>query len=115
MTYWLVKGQEYVGMVQLRAIPSSGIDPRLKNHVYYEIRPSMRRKGYGTMALSLALEKARRIGLHHVVVVCRKNNAGSRRIIEKNGGKLLRVIQVRRYRQPFLKYRIDILKESPAY
>lgn len=104
--FWLVDGGKYVGMVQVRAKPSSGLDPRLKNHIYYEIRPSMRRRGYGTMALALALKKARRYGLKHVFVVCRKDNVGSRRIIEKNGGKLLKAVAVSGYRQSFLKYRI---------
>jgi predicted acetyltransferase len=107
-SFLLVDGGKYVGLVQIRVEPSSGVDPRLKNHVYYEIRPSMRKRGYGTMALGLALKKARRFGLAHIIVVCRKSNVGSRKIIEKNGGKLLRAVKVRGYPQPFLKYHIDL-------
>ena len=106
--FWLVDGGKYIGLVQIRVEPSSGIDPRLKNHVYYEIRPSMRKKGYGTAALGLALKKARRFGLAHIILVCRKSNTGSRKIIERNGGKLLRTVSIRGYPQPFLKYRIDL-------
>jgi len=107
-SFWLVDGGKYVGLVQIRVKRSSGVDPRLKNNVYYEIRPSMRKKGYGTIALKLALKMAHRIGLARVILVCRKNNVGSRKIIERNGGKLLRVVSVRGYPQPFLKYEIGL-------
>jgi predicted acetyltransferase len=47
-----------------------------------------RRKGYGTLILKLALEKAREKGITRVMVTCDSDNTGSVKIIENNGGKL---------------------------
>ena len=52
------------------------------------IRPSQRRRGYGTRILALTLDKARLLGLERVLVTCDDDNLGSARIIEKNGGLL---------------------------
>lgn len=57
-------------------------------HIGYSIRPSERRKGYGTRILALTLEPARALGLDRVLLTCDTNNIGSARIIEKNGGVL---------------------------
>ena len=56
-------------------------------HIGYDIRPSERRKGYGTAILSLTLAKARELGLREVIVTCDSDNVGSLRIIKKNGGR----------------------------
>lgn len=61
----------------------------LINHggnIGYLIRPSERRKGYGTKMLRLAIDKANEIRLQKVLVSCRVENIGSAKIIEKNGG-----------------------------
>lgn len=85
-TYWLVRdGTHILGEVRLR----HRLVPHLLEeggHVGYMIRPSERRKGYGTLILSLVLEKARKMGIDRVLVTCDDDNIGSSRIIEKNGG-----------------------------
>ena len=58
-------------------------------HIGYDIRPSERRKGYGTVLLALTLKKAQELGLHEVLVTCDSDNVDSVRIIEKNGGELI--------------------------
>lgn len=80
-----------VGIVQLRHKPSKSdlLPTNFDNHIYYEIEPEYRGRGYGTQALILALEEARRFGLTEVILVCREDNVASRRIIESNGGELL--------------------------
>lgn len=57
-------------------------------HVGDGIRPSERRKGYGTEILRLALTECKKLGIERVLVVCDKNNVGSARAIQKNGGVL---------------------------
>lgn len=57
-------------------------------HIGYMIRPSERRKSYGTQILALTLDKARQRGLARVLVTCDTENMASARIIEKNGGLL---------------------------
>ena len=57
-------------------------------HIGYGVRPSERKKGYGTLQLDLALSKCRSMNLDKVLVTCNKNNIGSAKIILNNGGVL---------------------------
>lgn len=52
-------------------------------NISYIIRPTERRKGYATIQLELLLDKAKDLGLEKVLVICRDNNEGSRKTIEK--------------------------------
>ncbi len=87
-TYWLLRSDgRIVGTSRLR----HGLTPSLQiwgGHIGYEVRPSERRKGYGTRLLALTLEKARTLGLPRVLLTCDDLNVGSYRIMEKNGGHL---------------------------
>jgi predicted acetyltransferase len=55
-------------------------------NIGYLIRPSERRKGYGTKILALMLKECSKLGLNKVLVTCREQNIGSAKVIEKNGG-----------------------------
>lgn len=55
-------------------------------HMGYYVRPSERRRGYGTEILRLDLEKARERGLKRVMVTCSISNVASEKIILANGG-----------------------------
>jgi predicted acetyltransferase len=100
--YWLIVDGAYCGDVNLRHHLTPELE-RYGGHIGYRIRPSMRRKGYGTLQCRLALEKARERGLERVLITCDDDNIGSSRIIEANGGVLLdridygRAALVRRY------------------
>ena len=52
----------------------------------YLIRPSKRRKGFGSLILKLALEKCKKMGMNKVLVTCYEENKGSAKVIENNGG-----------------------------
>ena len=54
----------------------------------YDVRPSMRRLGYGTQLLRLALPVLQEHGIRRVRITCDDDNIGSAKIIEKNGGVL---------------------------
>lgn len=62
-------------------------------HIGYNIRPAQRGKGYATRQLALLLEEARKIRLAGVSLTIEDDNPASVRVIEKNGGRLLRVIE----------------------
>jgi predicted acetyltransferase len=67
------------------------LTPALENvggHIGYRIRPTERRKGYGTHLLALTLVEARTLGLERVLLTCDSDNIGSRKVIEHNGGIL---------------------------
>lgn len=57
-------------------------------HIGDGVRPSERRKGYATEMIKLALEECRKLGIDKVLMVCNKDNIGSARSIQKNGGIL---------------------------
>lgn len=86
-TFFLVINNRIVGRSSLRHQLTAELANEGGN-IGYDIRPSERRKGYGTLLLKLMLDNARRIGLGRVLVTCNVDNLASARIIEKNGGKL---------------------------
>lgn len=57
-------------------------------HIGDGIRPSERRKGYGTELIRLALRECRKLGIRRVLITCDRDNVGSARAIRKNGGVL---------------------------
>lgn len=86
--YWLIDGDEYIGTLRL----SDNISQKMKYHegnMGYQIRPSKRKKGYGSEILRLGLVKAKSIGLKKVYLNCSKDNIASQKIIQKNGGRLI--------------------------
>ncbi|WJH37217.1 GNAT family N-acetyltransferase [Paenibacillus sp. CC-CFT747] len=86
-TYWLVRGSRIVGVVNLRHRLNEKL-LRIGGHIGYGIRPGERRKGYATAILAMALQKAGERGIQRVLVTCDKDNTGSARTIQKNGGVL---------------------------
>jgi predicted acetyltransferase len=107
-TYWLARSRKTVlGQSHLRR----RLTPALKvegGHIGYAIRPSERRKGYGTLILALTMEKAQAMGLSRVMVTCDRDNIASARIIEKNGGKLTGQSISPRSGKAVLQYWIDL-------
>ncbi len=88
-TYFTVRKSDnkIVGTVQLRHELNDDLRKR-GGHIGYGIAPSERGKGYGTMQLSLVLEKARQLGISHVMISCDRTNFASASVAIKNGGKL---------------------------
>ncbi|MCQ4924036.1 GNAT family N-acetyltransferase [Tissierella carlieri] len=86
-TFWLIDKKEVVGVVRIRhqEIECAG-------HIGYDISPDCRNRGYGFQILKLALEKAIKIGIEEVILTCNIDNIASKKIIEKNKGKLLGII-----------------------
>jgi predicted acetyltransferase len=104
--YWIVDDDRYVGRVNLR----HRLNRRLRRHgghIGYEIRPSMRRRGYASRGLALALDKARQLRLRRVLLTCDDDNVGSIRVIEANGGQLEGRFTARS-EAPFRRYWIDL-------
>ena len=84
-TYWLATADDFIGRVSIRHRLNETLR-RIGGHIGYDVRPSMRRKGYGTLSLRLALEQARAMGLKRILITCDSINRPSRTIIERNGG-----------------------------
>jgi len=85
--YWLVDEGRILGCSRLR----HRLTPELAHeggHVGYDIRPSERRRGHGTLLLRLTCERAVALGLRRLRVTCDADNLGSIGVIENNGGVL---------------------------
>ena len=83
--FWLVKGRRILGRISVRHRLNANLEIE-GGHIGYDVRPSERRRGYGTLMLRLALEEARKLGLRRVMITCDTDNIASAKIIEKNGG-----------------------------
>lgn len=100
-TFWLIDTNEVVGVVRVRheEVDNAG-------HIGYDISPDYRKKGYGSLILKLALEQAINIGMDEVILTCNIENIASKKIIEKNDGKLLGTIFDEEEDEYLYKYRI---------
>lgn len=84
--WWIVDGVEVLGGVALR---TAGNDQVLRlGHVGYGVRPSARGRGIATWAVGELLPRARAAGLDSLLLVCRDDNVGSIRTIERHAGVL---------------------------
>ena len=63
-------------------------------HIGDGVRPSERRKGIASKMIALALDECKKLGIKRVLMVCDKENIGSAKSIQKNGGILENEIEV---------------------
>jgi len=89
VTYFYVREEdgEIVGICNIRLALNDFLR-REGGHIGYSIRPTERRKGYGTRMLREALAFCGIIGLRDVIVTCDQNNPASAGVI-KNCGDVL--------------------------
>lgn len=86
-SYWVTEDQVVIGFLQLRHTLNDYLLEE-GGHIGYSIRPTYRRRGHATRALGLALDRARELGLHRVLVTCDDDNLTSAKTIESQGGVL---------------------------
>lgn len=85
--FWLEESGSVLACVRLRFRLTEDLEQE-GGHVGYDVRPSARRRGYGTSLLRLALPVLRERGIRRIRITCDDDNIGSARIIERNGGVL---------------------------
>jgi predicted acetyltransferase len=106
-TFWLIDGATFIGRLSLRHELNAALTQH-GGHIGYEIRPTKRRQGYGTLALKLGLMEARQRSLPRVLITCDDTNLASARIIESNGGLLENTVLVNGRSIPTRRYWIDL-------
>lgn len=116
--------RKIVGNLQIRHL----LNEKLLNyggHIGDAIRPSERKKGYATEQIRLALKKCKELGIDNVMMDCDKENIGSAKSIQNNGGILENEVYVenelvqrywislkKRYAYKHLKNEKDIICKS---
>ncbi|MEV5576723.1 GNAT family N-acetyltransferase [Spirillospora sp. NPDC052269] len=84
---WFVREGEYLGRLSIR----HRLTPTLEEsggHIGYDVRPSARGHGHATQMLRESLPVASDLGVGRALMICGESNTASRRVIERNGGKL---------------------------
>lgn len=81
---WIVESDLVLGGIALRHGDSDYV--RWAGHLGYGIRPTARRRGLATWAISRMLDEARELGLGRLLVVCAVDNVASVKTIEHCGG-----------------------------
>ncbi|MFF2341038.1 GNAT family N-acetyltransferase [Bacillus mycoides] len=76
-----------VGMLNLR-LELNDYLLNYAGHIGYSVKPSERKKGYGSKMLGLALAKSKILGFNKILVTCADDNLGSIGVIENNKGVL---------------------------
>lgn len=75
-----------IGMIDVRHHINHPYLSLFGGHIGYSIRPSERRKGYGSKMLQEALKECKKMNIDKVLVTCDKGNTGSEMVIRNNGG-----------------------------
>ena len=92
--YWFMEEDKIIGSGSIRLNPE--IDEYIEKvcgHLFYQIIPSKREKGYGTILCKKLLEKMKELGYKEAIITCYETNIGSIRIIEKVSGKLIETVE----------------------
>lgn len=90
--YWAIVGNKVVGRIGLRHKLTKELRS-FGGHIGQDVAPSEQRKGYGSEMLNQVLAKARKLNMKKVLLTCKIDNRGSRKLIEENGGKLDKIIK----------------------
>lgn len=86
-TLWLVKGQELIGVTNLRHFLNSQIE-YCGGHIGLGIRPSYRGLKLGRFLMEKSINKLNEMGVNNVHIHCYKANLASSSAIISNGGEL---------------------------
>jgi predicted acetyltransferase len=84
---WIIEGEQVLGGIALR----HELNERLMQdggHIGYGIRPSARRRGVASWALTQMVGMAKELGIERVLLVCAVDNTASARTIERCAGVL---------------------------
>jgi predicted acetyltransferase len=108
-TYFLIRlsDDRIIGMINIR----HRLNEFMLNeggHIGYSIRPTERKKGYGTLLLSLGLQKCKELNLKEILITCDKINIASSKVIQNNNGVLENEVFSETYSQMIQRYWINL-------
>lgn len=83
--YLRESNNKVVGVIQIRHYLNEYL-AKFGGHIGYSVCHSERKKGFGTAMLKAILPVCEGLGLERILITCLKDNEGSRRVIQNNGG-----------------------------
>ncbi|HSO40994.1 MAG TPA: GNAT family N-acetyltransferase [Labilithrix sp.] len=104
---WAVADEQLVGRISIHHELTDALRI-FGGHIGYDTVPSFRRRGVATEMLRQALPVARALGVTKVLMTCDDTNAGSIRVIERNGGVLRETRTIDASRPPKRYYAITL-------
>lgn len=109
ITYFYVRKEDekLIGMVNIRLALNDFL--RMEGgHIGYGIRPTERKKHYGTRMLMEALKVCEKIGIKEVLVSCDKMNPASAQVIQNCNGKLDAEFYSENFKETIQRYQISL-------
>lgn len=85
--YWWIVDDEVIGRIRLWTATNEDFYVT-HGDVGYDISPKFQNQGQATKMLKALLKIAHVRGRGHLLITCRKENLASKRVLEKNGGKV---------------------------
>lgn len=83
---WLVKDDQYIGTVDIRHRLNWHLE-KWGGHIHFNIRPSMRGKGFGTKILKKAMPIVNYLGIDRALITLNPADKAAIRIVESCGGE----------------------------
>ena len=77
-----------IGILNIRHSLNDPLLLKYNGNIGSSIRPSERRKGYGSEVLKLGINICKNLNIQSILLICGENNIASKKIIEKCGGVL---------------------------
>jgi predicted acetyltransferase len=84
---WLVKDDKYIGTVDIRHRLNWHLE-KWGGHIHFNIRPSMRGKGFGKKILTKAMPIANYLGIDKALITVPPDDEPAIRVIESVGAEL---------------------------
>lgn len=89
--YVFIIEDKIVGVGSIRHYLNDYLE-KFGGHIGYSIRPTERKKGYGSKSLELLIKQAKEMNIEKILITCNINNIGSKKVIENNNGKFINQI-----------------------
>lgn len=106
---WLIEPNgAVVGVTRLRHRLDTPALAENIGHIGYDVAPSKRRRGYGHLAVNVALAEARKLGIARALLYIDEGNLASRATAENAGGMLQSVVWSEFWQDRICKYWIEV-------
>ncbi len=91
--FWCIADSGAIaGAIRVRHHINTPLLSKEGGHIGYDVAPSYRRQGYAAWMLQQVLPVARQLGIEEALITADAENLASRKVIERNGGRLEAVI-----------------------